>query len=147
MKTANAFVVCLVLALVAGRARGYQPCRISKKAASSCSFYSDALNMQLTLTQACVSSASLSSPEYNQENQPWWGKAKSTVYSFILEVYNNCNFGQPNHGGVNTSPWACYAPKKGGPWTCVGINKNGKRTKRPAMVSLPKSTGLLLANN
>ena len=149
MKTAKAFVVCLVLALVAGRARAKR-CSISKNAESSCSFYSDALNMQLTLTQACVKSDSLSSSEYNPENQPWWGKTTKPMKSFILEVYNNCNFGQPNLGGINTSPWACYSTKfsffGSNNYMCAAVNKKGKRTTRPAE-GLPSVIGLLSANN
>jgi hypothetical protein len=153
MKGAKAFVACLVLALVAGRASAKR-CSISKNAASSCSFYSGALNMQLTLTQACVKSNSgviPSSSEYYQENQLWWGKPESTMKSFILEVYNNCNFGQPNLGGINTSPWACYSTKLnnhgGNTYVCAAINKKGKRTTRPSQPGLPSAIGLLSANN
>jgi hypothetical protein len=113
MKGAKAFVACLVLALLAGSASASvygRQCKIKKKWATSCSYYSDALGMQLELTQACVSSyeALDSTNKYYVPGQPWFGKSKATIKTFIQEVGNSCNFGQPNTVGVNRSPLACY---------------------------------------
>jgi hypothetical protein len=128
MKGAKALVACLVLALLAGRASA-KSCVIAKGTDSSCSFYSAALGMQLSLTQACVSVVALDSTnKYFPPAQPWYGKSKATRYNFIREVRKSCNFGLPNHLGVNTSPFACYQT---GPSTtydckyydCVGVTE------------------------
>jgi hypothetical protein len=126
MKSVKAFVVCLVLALAAGSARAKR-CKISP---SSCVYYSEALSMQLTLTQACMDATEIqNSYAYNPANQPWFNSGKTTVKSFIKEVNAECNFGWPNQGGVNSSPLACYNVGKPGTSNekkCLSATKRGK---------------------
>jgi hypothetical protein len=127
MKGAKAFVVCLVLALLAGRASAKR-CVIKKGAASSCSYYSDALGTQLELTQACVSGndALDSTNKYHPQSQPWWGVQEKTLNAFIQEVGKSCDFGTPNHKGVNRSPYACDTIKSEKAYNCRGVTERNK---------------------
>jgi hypothetical protein len=132
MKGVKAFVACLVLALLAGRASARR-CVIQTGAASFCSYYSDALGTQLELTQACVSANDALDPtnKYHPPFQPWWGVPKATVNAFIKEVGKSCDFGTPNHAGVNRSPYACFKLESNGCtgnclYSCRGVTKRNK---------------------
>jgi hypothetical protein len=133
MRSASAFVVCLLLALVAGRA-GAERCSqdIINGAQSSCSFTSAALGQAVTLTQACVRNSEIvtnsanPNTQYMPFSQPWAGASTKTVKAFIKEVHASCSFDYPNHVDVNTGPWACYkyGYKKAG-YICYGATKGG----------------------
>jgi hypothetical protein len=142
MRSAKAFVVGLVLALVADRA-GAARCSqdVINGAPTSCAFYSDALGTTYTngiqplyvkLTQACVNNADIigatvTNVQYYPQTQPWFYQKKKTLTAFILEVHQNCAFGYPNHIDRNTGPWACYsrgsARNKG--YKCWGVSPSG----------------------
>jgi hypothetical protein len=131
MKGAKALIACLVLALLAGRASAAflgKSCVIKQGAASSCSYYSEALGMQLSLTQACVPSEGVfdSTNMYYPPAQPWYGRSLTTVKAFLKEVGKSCDFGYPNLIGVNKSPLACYKLKTSDYYYCHGVTKKNK---------------------
>jgi hypothetical protein len=133
MRSASAFIACLLLALVAGRA-GAIWVRCSQDAIdaapSSCSFKSAALGQDITLTQACVKNDDIIGNDVTSQYfplfQPWALQDKKTVRAFITEVYQNCAFGYPNKLDANTGPWACfkYGYKDLG-YKCFGASERG----------------------
>jgi hypothetical protein len=133
MKGAKAFVACLVLALLAGRASA-KKCKIKKKQNKLCSYYSETFEMQLSLTQACVSSDDIfdSTNKYYPQSQPWWNVPQATYSQFLKEVKSNCVFGYPNaeQKFKTASPYVCPSFGTAGAdgdgcviYNCYGITK------------------------